>query len=531
MNSVFPASTLFNPERTTGRDFLGQQSIIQYMADRCLPSFTNATRKIRYYSFWAWAFKMLETYGQKLDEKQKWWYLLKLETVLIIINKYLDPELVGMPGVTGIPYTVDEITKFVPDTIVKIYDEKNRATSYDPVQYAPSLGTLNIVKKIGTKISICNFGQELFKEFDNKIETASGYSLLLSPNTKDIKWAHLLEMKEGFSLENISENERKILIRIIEQQTISLFSKRGKTERIETTLMVLDIIKKEKVKENEDILKKLWNGEYESPQELKQIADGWKIIEARRFYQISIEAILSAFCQYLCSFKGEPGDFDEFSIEVTDSFKKLRHSGTMPFNHIIEKDEPLKNFIEAVNEYCSEHDIDEQDLIDLIKKYSGDKQTFNFPLVQSGLILLLYLFTQFESLKALETEKAEHFWRTPTNFRHSFELVDRLIRKWSGLPVSTGLKNIVQHLSLRLHLGVSQDKWLQTGNFTFRYIKDDPNGFKLLNTMRPNRTGNKLLSYTELITGLGFIDKSSEYLKLTKDGYSFLGKHEIVKGL
>lgn len=147
MNSAYPSPTLYSPEKTTGRDFLGQQSIIQYMADKCLPSFTNSTRKIRYYSFWAWAFKMLEIHGKFLDEKQKWWYLLKLETALIIINKSIDPDMIGMPGVTGIPYTVDQIKAFNPDTTVKIYDEKVRATSYDAVQYAPSLGSLNIVKK------------------------------------------------------------------------------------------------------------------------------------------------------------------------------------------------------------------------------------------------------------------------------------------------------------------------------------------------------------------------------------------------
>ena len=136
---------------------------------------------------------------------------------------------------------------------------------------------------------------------------------------------------------------------------------------------------------------------------------------------------------------------------------------------------------------------------------------------------------RFNDLKALKTEKALHFWKTPASFRHSFQIIDRLITRWSGLPVSIGLKNIIQHLSLRLHLGVSQDKWLQTGNFTFRYVKDEPTGFKYQGPMLPNRTGNKLLAYTELIADLGFIDRSGPHLTLTNDGIGFLQKYEVVK--
>ena len=526
MKSAYPSPTLYSPEKATGRDFLGQQSIIQYMADKCLPSFTNATKKIRYYCFWAWAFKMLEIHGNTLGEKKKWWYLLKLETALIIINKSIDPDMVGMPGVTGIPYTVDQIKDFDSDTLVKIYDKKVRATSYDAVQYAPSIGSLNIVKKNGAQFSICSFGQELYKVFDNKINTASGYDLLVSPDIKEIKWSHLLEMKDGFCLNYLSKTEREIFVRIIEQQKKSIGSTRKRTERIETTLLVLDIIRKKMIKEKEDILIKLWNEDYKAPQDLKQITDGWKMIEARRFYQISIEAVLSSFCNYLCSFKSLTGGFDEFCHDIINSFKKILHADIMPFALIVENDEPLKNFIEAVDKYCADNFIDEQSLVELIKKYSSEK-SFNYQLAQYSLILLLYLYLKFDGLKAIKTEKAVHFWQTPASFRHSFEIIDRLINKWYQLPVSMGLRNIIQLLSLRLHLGVSQDKWLQTGNFTFRYIKDEPKGFKFLRAMRPNRTGNKLLAYTELITDLGFINKRAGRFILSDDGLEFLKKYEV----
>ena len=394
MSGAYPAPTQFNPEKSTGRDFLGQQSIIQYMADKCLPSFTNATKKVRYYSFWAWAFKMLEIHGKNLDDKQRWWYLLKLETALIVINRFIDSEIIGMPGVKGLRSLVDNIKDFTPDTMVQIYHETLRATSYDAVQYAPSLGTLNIVKKIGAQVTICGFGNELFEAFDSKIKTAAGYALLVSPKTKQIKWSHLLEMKDGFCLANVSEDEKKIIVRIIEQQTVSIGSAKKVSERIETTLLLLDIIRVQKIENHDDILIRLWNDDYKCPQQLAQIADGWKIIEARRFYQISIEAILSAFCQYLWSFKSQTGEFDEFSQDVTSSFKAIKQKDAQPFALIIESDAPLRQFIEAVKKYCAGDNLDEQALVALIGKH-GNGKGFNYQLVQYGIILLLYIFLQF----------------------------------------------------------------------------------------------------------------------------------------
>ena len=139
---VTPAPTKFSQEYPIGRDFLGQQSIVQYMANRCLPSFTNATRVLRYYSFWAWAFKMsAENFSKFKNEKDRWFYLMKLETALIICNKIRNPEMIGMPGIQGIPINVDNLKDFKDNDLIDIYSVKNRATSYSAVQYSPSLGT------------------------------------------------------------------------------------------------------------------------------------------------------------------------------------------------------------------------------------------------------------------------------------------------------------------------------------------------------------------------------------------------------
>ena len=57
---------------------------------------------------------------------------------------------------------------------------------------------------------------------------------------------------------------------------------------------------------------------------------------------------------------------------------------------------------------------------------------------------------------------------------------------------------------MKLHIGVAQDKWLGMGNFTFKYVRAEPTGFKLIDkgkVMKPNRTRNKILAYFEILIG------------------------------
>ena len=224
---------------------------------------------------------------------------MKLETALIISNKFRNPEMTGMPGISGIPYNSDDIKKFKLKTVVKIYSELRRASSYDAVQYGPSLGTLNIVRKDGQKYYIRKYGDELAEIFDEKIRNIEGYDILVSASSRTIIWRLLKRMEEALSLETISNEEIKTFIKIIEQRGSFVSKYSEKSSRVYSTLFILDAFQKHQISEPNDLLTNLWKGVYHPSEELKEISEGWIFVEARRYYQIAIEAILSSFCKYI----------------------------------------------------------------------------------------------------------------------------------------------------------------------------------------------------------------------------------------
>ncbi len=530
MGNSFPAPNKFLQEEPAGRDFLGQQSFVQYMADKCLPSFTNATRMVRYYSFWAWAFKMLElNIGRGNKGEDPWWYLMKLETALIISNKHRNPNITGMPGISKIPYTADEIKNFDFDTEVTIYSRERKVTSYSAVQYSPSIGSLNIVRRDGHEYSILKYGQRLSEIFDKSIRNYKGYNLLVSPKSEKIKWGLLKEMEDAFSLEIMPQEEQHVLIEIIEQSVGPVKVSSEKSQRVHTTLFILDAVQKLEIKNPDDLLINLWRGDYDPPKALIDNTEGWMLIEARRYYQIAIEAILSSFCKYISSFKSDKGDFHEFSADVIKNFSRFQYheSKEKQFAKIIKNDDTLEQFINNVSEMCNRYKVDEADLAMQIENLSKKKKAFDYNLVHSAIILLLLLYCRFSDLKKLKSQKAVHYWhyRPPYSVKHSFHLIDKMISKWRDQPVSMALNKIIQNFSLKLHLGVSQEKWMQTGNFTFRYTKAEPTGFELLKSMEPNRTSNKIFTYIQLITNLGLITKQTGVYQSTSVGKAFFKKH------
>lgn len=303
-----------------------------------------------------------------------------------------------------------------------------------------------------------------------------------------------------------------------------------KSQRVYTTMFILDAVQKLTIKNPDDLLANLWRRNYNPPEALVDNTEGWIIVEARRYYQIAIEAILSSFCKYISSFKNSTGDFDEFSNDVVKKLSRFKYnqSKETQFAQIIKNDETLVHFINEITELCNKYKIDEIDLARRIKSLAGKKKAFNYEMAHYAIILLLLLYSRFSDLKKLKSKRVVHYWnyRPAYSVKHSFHLIDKMISRWQDRPVSIALNKIIQDFSLKLHLGVSQEKWMQTGNFTFRYTRAEPTGFELLKSMEPNRTSNKIITYIQLITNLGLITKKSGIYKLTSDGRNFMDIHK-----
>ncbi|MBF0430777.1 MAG: hypothetical protein HQK83_05830 [Fibrobacteria bacterium] len=527
----FPAPNKFSPETQQGRDFLGQQSIIQSMTYECLPSFTNATIKLRHYSFWAWAFKILKKNFKNIKQEDQLPYLWKLETALIIANRMRDPDYKGMPGVLGVDFPdVDS-----PDTyeVPIFFDKKNRASSYEPVQYSPSIGTLNIVKRDGHDYQILKYGIKLGALFDETISKCEGYKELIDPKQKTLSVKHLKCLGEALSLENISKTEEDIFLEIIEQDELNRGQENGLTKRIQTTCMLLEIIQKHDITNTENILSPLWNVNYKCNKKLVSITSAWQIIRARQFFHLSVESFLSSFCLYLEIHESRTGNIKDYCKRFIEDIPS-RSIGKIHLKEIqdlIARNATFKELTEFLYEICVENEINEETIMGLIVKLKlvvskayVFNNTFQFALL--GLTLQILLNKRYPELQKLSGKMAEKFFKVPRNYRLSFVRIQNIFEKVMNKKIDAALEILFMEFMLKLHLGVSQDKWIQTGNFTFRFVRDENGGYRMQHNVgikAPNTTGNKLSAYLSLLKYAGFWELDpNKKMVLTSSGSAYL---------
>lgn len=513
-NQIFPVVNKFLHETSSGRDFLGQQSIIQVMANECIPSFTNSTIRLRYYSFWAWAFQMLKNNFNKLPDDKRWFYLQKLETAFIISNHLRQPGITGMPGINSITIP-DRIADKKKD--IKIYTEKNRITnSFTPVQYRPSLNYLNIVSKEGTKYAIGHYGSQLAEVFDNVIKQCDGYFDLIDPGKKCIKLEKLICLEEALSLDNVLEQEIPIFIDLIEQK------ERSDSQRIPTTLLLLDIIMNNKIDSPWNILRPLWNNEYKPNDNLIEVEGAWLIIQVRRYYQYSIEAILHSFLNYLSQLHYGIGNFTDFCKALYRDF--IDNAIIISAKEIIKSisdNKPLYIVVNEIYNYLKKEEINEDRLIDEGYNYRNHKNIFT--IAQLGILIQFILVRKYSEFQNHSSKIANKFISIPGNFKHSYFNIQNIYKEYSNIPFSEALEKIILELVFILHLGVSQIKWNQTGNFSYKFIKADEYGYSRpdVRNININMANHKVRAYLSLLKDLGFWKDYKGYMTITKEGKKY----------
>lgn len=506
--SIFPAMISFVRRQATGRDFLGQQSVIQYMVSRCIPSFTNTTSRLRYYSFWAWAFAMLQKNLNAIGPQRSWFYLQKLETAFIMSNHLRNPSITGMPGIDSIQ---------IPDrdaglsSRVMIYSKKARKTnSFTAVQYRPSLRSLNIVWNDGTIYSIGRFGRRLADAFDSAIRPARGYSVLIDPIAEDISLGQLLSLEASLSLDQVLAEERRVFKEIIEQQ------EQPNSGRIGTTLLILDIASRAKTSP-EAMIRPLWTESYKPLKPLQEIAGAWLVIQFRMYYQLSIEALLHSFLSYLEKRPSGGGTFEDFSYRVAQSFRdaplySVMAGASWRFGQLFE----------SVQAHAKDVGLDHDRLRSAIAEMEGEDTRFS--LAQSALALQVLLMSRFAWLEAYPSRWCRKFMAYPQGIKASCVALMHDYNLCLSWTIDKAIEYIMSRHVLMLHLGVSQAKWIQTGNFTFKFIHGDSSGFIQTSGAEKNNIGmtaNKIRAYVSLLCDQGFLSTDGDRVSPTRSGAEY----------
>lgn len=537
----FPSINAYNPEKDTGRDFMGQQSTIQTMTGVCIPSFTNATRKPRYYSFWAWAFKQYLKHSDSIAPDKAWSYLYKLETVLIMANFSRDSEYSGMPGIQGVSIPSPETpnNEKIPIQMEKL----ERATSYSAVQYSPSIGSLNIVRREDQKYLIGPIGSKLAEFFDQQIREVPGYEELIDPNSDSIPFWSLKNLQEGLSLENISPEERDCFIEIIEQDEENYRDPSDIPPRVQTACLFLDILGKHQVHNPDEILGALWSGAYVPDSHFKSIASAWEVIRARQFFQLGLESYLTSFSLFIAGQAGGNAFLDDHVKETLSQLRKNEFSDPKLEAIRIESetDQTFGDFVEAIHQVCRDNEYDEFSIESLIHAEHAERghahQDKLYPrFLFLGVVMHILLFKRFDKLKNSVYGISENFLQLPRDYRLSLETFNALMIRAHDLTVEEGLQLVLEEAMLKLHLGVAQDKLIQTHNFTFRFIHSQRGGFERPHDITindPNATRNKsdaFMSILEYVDLWKYDDRKR--MTLTRFGLEYLDtKISVLKQL
>jgi hypothetical protein len=529
----FPKPNEFAPEKARGRDFMGQQATIQALTGDCLPTFTNSTAKLRYYSFWAWAYKMLSKHGSGLEGIKANQYLWKLETALNIANWLRDPEYTGMPGVKSVEFPDADF----PDIQeVKIdYGKDYRTSAYSPVQYAPSLGTLSIVQRDGGQYYLLKFGIRLAEIYDGIINKHAGYTRLIHPDSESLSMGELKSLIPALSLENVSQEEKDCFLEVIEQNEVNTGIEEGMTPRIQTTRMLLDIIRTQKAKTTEDTVTPVWNGSYKSPTALRSITDAWRIVRARQFFQLSVESYLSAFSLFIEGQPSRTGTLVAFRDTLINWLEKGEVLGfTMKgIESKFQDSKTLWQLCDYLNGFCLNNGIDEDKIMKAIQSRRVSKSHayqihFSAEIAALGFILQILLYYRVGVFQKYSDKRSQKFLAYPQGYRLSFNSYQKLFQRCMEKNLREGLDELLSEAMLKLHLGVAQDKWLQTGNFTFRFVRADDGGYMRQfdsDIYNPNATGNKLWAFISILRYIGFWDYGDDkQMILTQDGLDYLAQ-------
>lgn len=174
--SEFPSWTEYqrDDEEHQGVYPLGLEAVGSYIVSHfLLPGITDATRHIRYYSFFSWVFwtflreqRSRGRTGYKPDEFSRW--LLRLENIMRAATLDAEGKFVGLVGINKALRFED-----ARDGRLRV-DEKIAASAFVPAAYSASFAALHCGQYKGRRAQLTASGEALAEAFDDNIRHQRG---------------------------------------------------------------------------------------------------------------------------------------------------------------------------------------------------------------------------------------------------------------------------------------------------------------------------------------------------------------------
>jgi len=334
----FPDWTEFcsNETEHRGLDPLGLESVgASIVQKQLLPGITNATRHIRYYSFFSlvfWKFWNGKTEKARLSEQRRW--RVRLENVLRTATLDKDEKIQALIGVTK-AIRIDGL----PAKAKVLIEGGKAATAFVPANYSSSFRALGCgmwEDKRGARLTA--FGNKLALAFDESFDRAPGGRLALKELCSDaaqVSVAAIRSAADAIRLRPVgpTEAEHKFLLELLLR--IETGNDRVNPsydmERSRTLALFMEITDQADgtLSSASDLHQIFATGQlpnhrtFSVPPELQHSFEVWKRYQERQYVKLSVYALWHEVVQLLgySAFKTMSAQqlLTHFSIALTNS--------------------------------------------------------------------------------------------------------------------------------------------------------------------------------------------------------------------
>ena len=343
MTVELPDWTEYTTDETDhrGLDPLGLESVGAGIVRRLLlPGITNATRHVRYYSFFFWVFWTFQedcrrrglTKGYPSEQKR---WRLRLENILRAATLHVQP---GMRGLVG---RRKASGWFIPLKARVQVDQAGAATAFQPAFYSASFRALGCGQWIPGKLAqLTKFGEQLARAFHSSLLSAKdGHSYLPAAlsNKASISGVAVRKLSKAICLHSVkpSEQEHRHLLGMLLRYTPGFErSSSGRTDRARSRsfALFLEIVRQSKgrLTSTHGLHEIFATGAFSKgrpftpPAQLSSDFEIWKRYQERQYIKLGLYGIWYEVLHFLTQQQMNSANLSHIISTLSESFSASR---------------------------------------------------------------------------------------------------------------------------------------------------------------------------------------------------------------
>lgn len=551
----FPAWSSGESPELGGRDFLGLQSVGDAMLNRLLPGLTNQTKHPRYYAFFSWVFDQAHQAGVRLADAKAFRFCFESALIYAAASRHKN-DFRGVVGILGATRGEHAWTGKQKQYPINQEAWQRRASAYSAPFYGPSFQYLGLLAQgQDGEIGLLPRGRDLAAAFEAGHAKTSLLRALQSGARKRMDGTSLAQLHDDLcpcAVRESGKPERSLLREMLFRTEDRKPAGAGSNERNRrlTLALLLDLIKQADggyPVDDDDIRTLLYYWTYPSgrryspPPELLELAEAWRVFQARQYQRYALESLWVAYLRMLRVHRAVPFDPAVIAAEVikgikdADLFKKVgvrsREIDRLSVGELAVRlaqgaiaSSSGSASAASWKEVRPTHPATEASWKGRIDKYLWEEDS---PVSAFGnaVGLLLALWTRWRN--AAEPEVAKGFMREGGQPRVSLSSMFVEFDRRQSSNLHEFLAWLLGEYTIGQHLRVSSHKLRTEGIDTFWFYSDEE-GYRVhperdVGRAKPGYNASKIGAATSALYDLGLLKRDrNDVYACTKDGLEML---------